>query len=255
MDDFSGSVSMVGVNFAGRFKLSARSNKSSLLTLGMQSNVATYVPKGLPLVAVGDLLNEYYASGAVPIASVNTQPTKAWIRKMLGQIRTEYGVPLVSGQSFSDRVRLERVGVHRLANAMTIVPAFRTAGLYYTLENKGQRLQTDHVSGSCLTMDSSGSLDARQQWLLTDGGEGDFVISRAGMNEGTVSAAGNGLATAAIGPESDEHWRVVPSGTGEYQIISSTSAMAIAAPDKGTACASLSKDLTSGLTMFRLVAH
>ncbi len=254
--NFEGNVSLLGDNFTGHISLDATSKKSNLLTLGLQGDNSTYAPQGSPLITVTNLFDDYYQNNASGhIAFSATSDDLGVTRRMLGQVRTEYGIPMVPQTGMASRMRIERVSISLVGTGLHVVSALPATGLFYTLENQDQRLHANLQASSCsVSMTSGQDLSSGEQWVLSENGDGDFQLIGA-ANSGvalTMSKVGLGLTT---GDTYDSHWRMMPVGDGTFIIVSRSSGLALSASTGTDGCAQMTADTTSLSARWNVVAH
>lgn len=255
MNEFQGDVSLLGLSINGGFSLSAQTSKSNLLALGVAGASGDFQPTGSDLITVGNVLNGYYQSGYHQLSS--TSQDVAWMRRMLGQVRSEVAVAL--GPTPASPIgRIDRVQVLGMSNAVHIVPQGGHDGQYYTLRSSAGILV--NRPGQCLASSDQTVPSESGEWILTPGQEGDFLLSPIGHPElaAGVKRDPSGSSQVSVEPlrsDYSQHWNIQPDASGLMQFINRGTGMALQQGEPVSSCAGLTEDLTNAQTHWVVVAH
>lgn len=260
LDNFSGDVTLMGLQFIGGFDISASTNHANVLVMGMASEGYPFVDvQGSDLVTVADVLDGAYYSGyggyqQSPSTSVDVK----WLRHMLGQVRAETAVPLAGATT--PVIHLDRVQILGMENALHFVPASQPPEHYFTFENSQGDFLAD--GESCVYTSPTSSDDATTHWALEWAGEGDFMLVPADQQQGSGAASamqdasGNWvISVGPLTPDYQQHWNVQLGGDGLFRLINRGTGLSLAAGSTGNPCATVTGQPNPTSAEWTIVAH
>lgn len=258
MNNFSGDVTLLGLQFAGGFEVSATTNSANLLTIGMAAEGMPFSgPLNSGFVTVGNLADGAYQSGTGGYQQTASSPAPevSWLRHMLGQVRAETAVPL-SGSN-ATVTHLNRVQILNSPTALHVRPSGQMSGEYLTLEAQGGGFLSD--AGPCVETESSTEESVTARWTLQSAGEGDFLLIPAGQNHngGAASliqdASGNWiLSVQPLGTDYQEHWNMQLGSDGLYRLVNRGTGLALTHQSGCATGTSAGNALTEG---WKIVSH
>ena len=253
LNNFQGDVTMMSMSVVGGFYMPNTIAATNLLTVGMAGTTPKFAPtsEGTPSTSAS-IVNGYYHGVYSQLPS--DSPDASWMRRMLGQVRSENPVPLGSS-AVSSLARLDRVEVLGMSNAVHVRENSQHSGLYTTIDGANGLLNAQ--LGQCITeaADSSGN---DVQFMLTPGQEGDFILSPFNHPEFAASATiTDGVWQVLMLPTSssyNQHWALQMGPSGRYQFVNRGTAQALQ-PNGAAGCLTLTGDVSDTRTYWNVQIH
>jgi hypothetical protein len=257
VNNFSGDVTLLGMQFKGGFDISATTNKANVLIMGMAEESGPFVaPQSSSLVTVANILDGAYNWG---YAQSPSDPVDiAWLRRMFGQVRSETAVPLAGVAS--PITHLNRTQVLNVGTALHLMPSTQLLGHYLTVQNSREGLLTN--GGSCIYTAAASEDDPTTHWMLAEGGEGDFMLVPADQQEGNGAASAvrdSGgswvVSVEPLTPDYQQHWNVQLQADGLFRLINRGTGLALGAGSTTNPCATVTNQLGGSAAEWAIVAH
>ena len=206
LNNFQGEVTLMGLLVNGGFSVSGATTQTNLLALGLAGTNASFQPTSIQAGTVGSFLNGYYNMGYQQLTPSVQVPDVKWLRRMLGQVRAETTVSAGSNPG-SDVMRLKRIQVLNMTNAVHISPKQQASELAFSITNGEEGLSAP--SNGCVSVGAKSAQAA--SWILQPGGEGDFLLAQKGApgSFAGVTVSRDGGWTIQMGPltaDYSQHW-------------------------------------------------
>lgn len=259
INNFSGDVTLMGIQFSGYVDVSATSNKGNFLMVGMADEQMPIVqPVGSDLMTVATLDDGSYLPYGPYVQAASSSVDVSWLRHMLGQARAEIPVPL--GDPDQAMTHLDRVQVLNTQTAVHVVPTAQLSGHYLTLESgQGGFLAT---GASCVDSTSSDPDAVGSHWILQSAGEGDFLLvpsdqAQSGESAGLVQDA-SGNWTLVVEPAThdyQQHWNIQLGDDGLFRLINRGTGLLLAAGSGGSQCATSAGQQSASAATWTITAH
>ena len=189
-----------------------------------------------------NLLNGYYQSGGHQITQ-SDQPEASYLRRMLSQSRAERPKERAALSAFGHRVRVERVQIFNMTEAIHLIPKTAQSGSSYTLRNANGSLPMSGIGsgGTCSVMERS--TYQQTSWTLVTMDEGDFAVEdvKSGLALGILNdTTGGTLQMGSFQGGYDQRWRVDDLGDGTVAFRNRATNQVLEWPESG--CAGLADD-------------
>jgi hypothetical protein len=259
INNFDGDISLIGLQFSGGFQITSGQNHTNLLNLGLVGSDKNYTPVPSGNVQISNIAASYYIGGAGGTGGGHIAqeplPDLPWLRKMLSQTRSEYPIKRVAMTSGSSRIRLERLQIENVANAIHIQPDSPAAQLFYTVFNGSTELTSS--SQTCFSGTTISPVSVDSQWLLQSGQEGDFQIVAAstGWVLGVTASPDvpSSLVMQPMTSAYSQRWMIQNLGDGRFSMTNRGTGELLEAPTSG--CIDLVKSGVSQLTSWFIKAN
>jgi hypothetical protein len=260
LNNFAGDVTLLGLQFSGGFDISATTNKSNLLTIGLASEGSPLSEaEGSDLATVVNIADGAYWSGfgGYQQTAFSTADVQ-WLRHMLGQVRSETAVPL-SGSNQS-ATHLDRIQIMSSQNALHVMPAAPLPGRYLTLQSALGGILADE--SSCVSAGSSDADNIASQWILQSAGEGDFLLVPNGQAQSGEAAGlvqdSNGDWVLTVEPltgDYQQHWNIQLGADGFFRLINRGTGLALTPGSPITSCATATSHQNAAIAEWTIAAH